>query len=164
MTQIDLSQLLKLKETQVSSTSLGIFGILFCSTGDNFQGDIMESLEAAMNRKVKAIHTCFLIYGGTGKGIGKEMLAQPKPGLHWQGCRQGKHKMESTILKQIVTFNNFIFVALFLLLMPRKLLLHCGNWNWVVHWVIYLSEEHSASRLVFYHRTLLLRKRARWMF
>lgn len=43
-----------------------------------------------MNRKVKAIHTCLLIYGGTGKGRGKEMLAQPKAGLHWQGCRQGE--------------------------------------------------------------------------
>lgn len=81
MTQKDLSQLLKQKETEVSTTSLAIFEILFCCTGDNFQRDIMENLEATMNRKVKAIHTCLLIYGGTGKGRGKEMLAQPKPGM-----------------------------------------------------------------------------------
>lgn len=40
-----------------------------------------------MNRKVKAIHTCLLIYGGTGKGRGKEMLEQPKPVIALTGMQ-----------------------------------------------------------------------------
>ena len=45
MTQTDLSHFLKKEETEVSSTSLVIFQILFCYIGDCFQADIMESLE-----------------------------------------------------------------------------------------------------------------------
>lgn len=68
-----------------------------------------------------------------------------------------KKKMESRIVKQIVTFNNSISAAVGFLI-PRKMLLHCGNVNQAVHWVIY-PKTVLAYKLVFYYRTLLFKKR-----